>query len=113
MTLGIQILGDDRLKLSALAALPLVVLVSKVVGLYDRDENLIRKTTLDEVPAIFQVATLYALLICARGRLVIAGRLGRSQLLVLWLLLFVLMIGGPDRWPRRRQQRASRPSAAS
>ncbi len=71
VTLGLQILGDDRLKLSILAALPLVVLVGKLVGLYDRDENLLRKTTLDEAPAIFQVATLYTLLIWLADSLLI------------------------------------------
>ena len=78
VTLGIQVLGDDRLQLSALAALPLVVLVSKLIGLYDRDENLLKKSTLDEAPAIFQVATLYTLLIWFADSLVVgrAGLLG-------------------------------------
>ena len=84
------------MKLSILAALPLVVLVGKLVGLYDRDENLLRKTTLDEAPAIFQVATLYTLLIWLADSLLIhrEGFLGRSQMLALWLLLFLMMLGG-------------------
>jgi exopolysaccharide biosynthesis polyprenyl glycosylphosphotransferase len=96
VTLGIQILGDDRLELSALAALPLVVLVSKLIGLYDRDENLLRKTTLDEAPAIFQVATLYTLLIWFADSLLIGptGFLGRGQMLAVWFLLFLFMLGG-------------------
>ena len=107
VTLGIQILGDDRLKLTALAALPLVVLVSKLIGLYDRDENLLRKTTLDEAPAIFQVATLYALLIWFADSLLVgqAGFLGRGQMLAVWFLLFLMMIGGraaARRYVRRR-----------
>jgi exopolysaccharide biosynthesis polyprenyl glycosylphosphotransferase len=96
VALGIQVLGDDRLKLTALAALPLVVLVSKLIGLYDRDENLLRKTTLDETPAIFQVATLYTLLIWFADSLLVgrAGFLGRGQMLAVWSLLFLLMLGG-------------------
>jgi len=96
VTLGLQILGDDRLKLSILVALPLVVLVGKLVGLYDRDENLLRKTTLDEAPAICQVATLYTLLIWLADSLLIhrEGFLGRTQMLALWLLLFLMMLGG-------------------
>src|SRR3954454_11888661 len=62
VVLAVGVLGDDELTFSLVAALPLVVLVSKTAGLYDRDENLLRKTTLDEAPAIFQVSTLYALL---------------------------------------------------
>jgi FlaA1/EpsC-like NDP-sugar epimerase len=92
--LGVAVLGDDRLTPSLLAALPLVVLVSKMIGLYDRDENLLRKTTLDEVPAIFQVATLYTLLMVVLEGTLIKGYLGHNQLLVLWLLLFILMAVG-------------------
>ena len=32
-------------------------------GLYDRDETLLRKTTLDEAPKLFQLATLSALVV--------------------------------------------------
>ena len=53
--------GDDRLRITALLSLPLVVLVSKVHGLYDRDSLLIHKTTIDEAGQLFQLATLYTL----------------------------------------------------
>src|SRR5438046_417435 len=43
--------------------LPVVVLASKAMGLYDRDELLIAKTTLNEAPALFQLATLYGLVL--------------------------------------------------
>ena len=39
-----------------------VVGVSKAIGLYDRDELLIGKGTLNEVPGLFQLATLYTLI---------------------------------------------------
>jgi exopolysaccharide biosynthesis polyprenyl glycosylphosphotransferase len=84
-------LADDDLKLALLAALPLVVLVSKIIGLYDRDQHLIRRTTLDEVPKLFQVATLYVLVIWLTGALFVTGTLGRGQGLALWALLFVSM----------------------
>ena len=41
----------------------LILVLSKVLNLYDRDELLLRKTTLDEAPKLFQVATLMALLL--------------------------------------------------
>ncbi len=43
--------------------LPVVVLISKAIGLYDREELVVAKTTLNEAPALFQLATLYTLLI--------------------------------------------------
>jgi len=38
-----------------------LLLGAKIFGLYDRDEALLHKTTLDEAPKFFQVATLGAL----------------------------------------------------
>jgi len=101
IALAIVVLGGDRVTLALLAAVPLVVVVSKVAGLYDRDEDLLHKTTLDEAPALFQVATLYTLLIwLGEGALVEEGlllaqgdNLGRDQVLGLWGLLFIFMLG--------------------
>jgi exopolysaccharide biosynthesis polyprenyl glycosylphosphotransferase len=101
VTLSIAVLGDhDQLQPSLLIAIPLVVLVSKVIGLYDRDEHLLHKTTLDEVPAIFQVATLYTLLIWLTEGVSVRGHLGHTQIMFLWSALFVFMAGGRSsaRW---------------
>jgi exopolysaccharide biosynthesis polyprenyl glycosylphosphotransferase len=84
-------LTDATLTLVAFAAVPLVALVSKAIGLYDRDENLLRKTTLDEVPALFQVSTFYALAAWLGSEVVIGSDLTRTQVLGLWALLFVSM----------------------
>jgi exopolysaccharide biosynthesis polyprenyl glycosylphosphotransferase len=90
--IGVPILGQDALNPAALLALPLVLVVGKVTGLYDRDEHLIRKTTLDEVPTLFWVATLYALLIWLAGNLIVQGEFGRDQAVGVWALLFVGMV---------------------
>ena len=42
-------LGEPRP--ATVVALPLVVVVAKFTGLYDRDELVLNKTTLDEAPA--------------------------------------------------------------
>jgi exopolysaccharide biosynthesis polyprenyl glycosylphosphotransferase len=89
---GVPILGNDGLNPIALLALPLVLVVGKLTGLYDRDEHLIRKTTLDEVPTLFWVATLYALLIFLAGDLIVDGRFGRDQAVGVWALLFASMV---------------------
>ena len=85
---GVPILGEDALNPVALLALPLVLFVSKVTSLYDRDEHLLRKTTLDEVPALFWMATLYAFLIWLAGDLIVEGHFGRDQAVAVWALLF-------------------------
>src|SRR5688500_6102330 len=54
----VPLLGYDTLALTTLAGLPIVVLMSKLSGLYDRDDLLLRKTTLEEVPSLFGLATV-------------------------------------------------------
>src|SRR5947208_13801296 len=55
------------------AGVPLLLVGAKLMGLYDRDETLLRKTTLDEAPKLFQPATLCTLVAWLGGRLVVAG----------------------------------------
>jgi exopolysaccharide biosynthesis polyprenyl glycosylphosphotransferase len=90
--IGVQILGEDALNPVALFALPLVLVVGKLTGIYDRDEHLLRKTTLDEVPTLFWVATLYALLIWLGGDLIVDGHFGRTQAVGVWVLLLASML---------------------
>jgi exopolysaccharide biosynthesis polyprenyl glycosylphosphotransferase len=94
VVLGVSILGEDALNPVALLALPLVLVVGKVTGIYDRDEHVLRKTTLDEVPTLFWVATLYAFLIWLGGDLIINGHFGRDQAVGVWALLFASMLSG-------------------
>jgi exopolysaccharide biosynthesis polyprenyl glycosylphosphotransferase len=77
---------------AALAALPLVVLASKVAGLYDRDEHLLRKTTLEEAPALFQTATVCTLLAFMLDKSIAPGGLTKPQLAALWVLLLVALV---------------------
>src|ERR1039458_268807 len=53
--------GSVHVRLSAVLVGPFVVLASKAIGLYDRDEDVLRKTTIDEVPSILNLSVLYAL----------------------------------------------------
>ena len=88
LLLAIAAGAGDSLRLTALVALPLVVLAGKVIGVYDRDELLIRKSTLEEAPQLFQLSTLYALLISVGDSALVSGSLGSVQVLVLWASLF-------------------------
>jgi exopolysaccharide biosynthesis polyprenyl glycosylphosphotransferase len=88
----VPLLGDDdMLTPLVLSGLPLIVLVAKVLGLYDRDELLLRKTTLDEVPKLFQLATLTALLLSLGASVLIEGEMGHKQTLGFWLALVGLL----------------------
>ena len=88
----IPVLGNDSLGLWTVVAIAMVIPVCKLAGLYDRDEHLLHKRTLDEAPAIFYVATLYTLLAFLAGANVVDGTFGRPQAAVLWGLLLLLML---------------------
>jgi exopolysaccharide biosynthesis polyprenyl glycosylphosphotransferase len=80
------VLGDDTLHPGLVLVLPLVLVVSKVIGLYDRDEVVLTKSTLDELPALFQLAALYTLLVWLAEESMFDER---GQIVGLWLTLFV------------------------
>ncbi len=88
----VTLIGDDQLKIASLGALPVALVASKVIGLYDRDELLLRKSTLDEAPGLFHLATIYALVVWLLEDILIEGDLGQAQVLGLWISLFVLVL---------------------
>jgi FlaA1/EpsC-like NDP-sugar epimerase len=81
-----------QLTWASIAGLPILLVCAKLVGLYDRDDMLLRKTTLDEVPKLFHVATMCALVAWLAGGLIVAGSLDRHQALFLWLMLALLLV---------------------
>jgi exopolysaccharide biosynthesis polyprenyl glycosylphosphotransferase len=88
----VTVVGEDALGIWAVVAIAMVVLVCKLAGLYDRDEHLLHKTTLDEAPAIFQVAALYTLLSFLAGANIVEGNFGPGQAAALWGMLFGSML---------------------
>src|SRR4051812_16225534 len=93
-TAGVLAPGKFDSGLALFATLPVVILVSKAVGLYDRDGNVLHKTTLDEVPRLFQVSTLYALSASIASPVFLASTLAASEVAGLWALLFVSLVLG-------------------
>jgi exopolysaccharide biosynthesis polyprenyl glycosylphosphotransferase len=93
LIVGLTLLGDDALQPLAALCIPLAVLVSKAIGLYDRDELLLHKTTLDDVPALLQLATAYTLLAWILAPVLLDGTLGRRQAVGLWGLLLIGGVG--------------------
>jgi len=92
---AVSLLSERPLQVTWLGVFGLAALClgAKVFGLYDRDEALLRKSTLDEAPKLFQIATLGALCTWLAGGFVIAGgTLSRAEALLLWVLLSVLLV---------------------
>jgi exopolysaccharide biosynthesis polyprenyl glycosylphosphotransferase len=77
----------------SIAGLALLLIGAKLFGLYDRDETLLRKTTLDEVPKLFHLATLCALVAWIAGGWIIVGTpMRRPEALFLWLALLTALV---------------------
>jgi exopolysaccharide biosynthesis polyprenyl glycosylphosphotransferase len=76
--------------LPLLAALPIWVVLNKVLRLYDRDANLIHKSTLNELPTIVQSISFGTALAFLFGPLVHGVSIHRHQMLVFWVLACVL-----------------------
>jgi exopolysaccharide biosynthesis polyprenyl glycosylphosphotransferase len=111
LVIAIPLLGNgDAISPWAAASVPLIVVISKVLGLYDRDELLLRKTTLDEAPALFQLSTLSALLLWLGHTVFVEGELGRDQVMGFWGLLFLCLVGA--RFMARSLARRSTPLEA-
>ncbi len=91
LTVGVS-RGSVQLTWAGVAAVPILVVGAKLTGLYDRDETLLRKTTLDEAPRLFQLATLCALVAWLTGGLLVRGALDRREALFLWLALSVGLV---------------------
>jgi exopolysaccharide biosynthesis polyprenyl glycosylphosphotransferase len=72
-----------------LAALPLWVVVNKLLGLYDRDANLINKSSLDEFPRIAHSIVLGTGFVFLVGGLVLPFHFYRHQ--ALWFAVFALV----------------------
>jgi exopolysaccharide biosynthesis polyprenyl glycosylphosphotransferase len=81
-----------QLTWAGIAGVPILIVCAKLTGLYDRDETLLHKTTLDEAPKLFQLATLCALVAWLTGGLIVRGQLDRHGALFLWLTLASLLI---------------------
>ena len=77
-----------------LAAMPLAVLVNKIGGLYERDELVLKKTTLDEAPALLQLSGLFALIVfLAQNKFVHTG-MTPPFVLELWVTTFTALLVG-------------------
>ena len=56
-----------------LVLVPLIVGIHKIAGLYDRDDLVLRRSTLDEMPALLQVSSVYTLFVAAVERAAVLG----------------------------------------
>jgi exopolysaccharide biosynthesis polyprenyl glycosylphosphotransferase len=94
VVVALGLIGRDDLRPSLLGLVALVVVAAKVQGLYERDELVIAKSTLDELPRLFNLATQIALVVWLARHFVVAGAPTTADLLTLWALLLAGLGGG-------------------
>jgi exopolysaccharide biosynthesis polyprenyl glycosylphosphotransferase len=87
-----EVVGHGGLAPAAVAVPLLFIVVAKAMGLYDRDEHLLHRATLDELPSLFGLATLATLLASLTSELFVQGPFGRSEVLVFWIALTLGMV---------------------
>jgi exopolysaccharide biosynthesis polyprenyl glycosylphosphotransferase len=68
--------------------------VAKVLGLYDRDQARLRKSTLDELPALVQFAALFSFLALTLAPVVFDGILGPREAIGLFVVVFAGILAG-------------------
>ena len=83
------LLGGDSPTLLVLVMLPLTVFVSKVIGLYDRDEHILHKTTLDETPKLLNLSIAGTLLAWMFDSVLNDEPFSKPQVAALFVFLFV------------------------
>jgi exopolysaccharide biosynthesis polyprenyl glycosylphosphotransferase len=93
VVIGVQAQGQD-IAFWALISMPLIVLVNKVAGLYDRDAVVLNRTTLDEIPALVQLSGLFALIVWLGHWRLFSVALTPEFVLELWVLSATLLVSG-------------------
>jgi exopolysaccharide biosynthesis polyprenyl glycosylphosphotransferase len=85
--------GHARPPLAIVAGLPLVVLLFKIAGLYDRDQLRIVRSTLDEAPALAQLTGLYTLAVTILEPTLFGHGLSSGEVAALWGASFFAIVG--------------------
>jgi exopolysaccharide biosynthesis polyprenyl glycosylphosphotransferase len=89
---AVVVIGDDKLRPASVLILPIVLVASKLMGLYERDGLVLTKTTLEDSAALFQLSSFFALVTWLLEGVLVEGYLGNRQVLGLWGLLYVMSL---------------------
>ena len=87
IVVGGALLAADLVNLGSLIGLPLIVLAAKTLGLYDRDELVIHKSTLSDAPKLFYVTTLFTLVYTVVQADLQNTTIATETIIVLWSIL--------------------------
>ena len=91
---AVGIVGRQALGPTMLVLLPVMALLCRSFGLYDRDNWLLRAKTLDEAPSALMVSTVFAAVVWLADDALIAEPLSKGLFLVLLLGVMASMLSG-------------------
>jgi exopolysaccharide biosynthesis polyprenyl glycosylphosphotransferase len=91
---GVVAIAQGGFEPVTLLAIPLILLMNKVAGLYDRDELVLNKSTLDEAPALVQIGGIYALITWLLHSELSAVNLRPGHVLLVWFGGVLALIAG-------------------
>ena len=94
MWLGTSVIGGVALTPWVFAGIPVTLVFAKLFNLYDRDENRLHRATLDDVPGLFQLATMITLVAVLAQNLIADAAFSEVDILVTWLSLVALLVLG-------------------
>jgi exopolysaccharide biosynthesis polyprenyl glycosylphosphotransferase len=94
LILVLSLSDQPQVVLAAFAGAALVVVLCKVVGLYDRDDLRMVRSTLDEVPLLAQLTGMFALGIAILQDIALAGTLHAEQIAAIWIVSFGAILTG-------------------
>jgi exopolysaccharide biosynthesis polyprenyl glycosylphosphotransferase len=94
LAVSVYAFSPDSLHPVALLLFPALVAAAKTIGLYESDDQRIRKTTVDELPQLVQVGALLMLAVWLSDWLVIGGEAGKRQALLLGVVFVVAAVLG-------------------
>ena len=77
-----------------LLSVPLVILLNKLAGLYDRDDLVLRRTTLEEAPALAQITGLTALVTWLLHDSLTTSSLTPAAVLAFWVSALAMLLTG-------------------
>src|SRR2546430_556065 len=94
------VVGGGSPRIGVIATLPLIVLVAKVMGLYDRDQHVLHKATLEELPGLLNLVLVTVLLAWLLNRFISTGFIHKPSLVVLAAVQLVALSATVSVFPR-------------